>query len=213
MKILKIMLISGLLIAGSRPFTCRAQVQELQQLLLDMEKLTQMKSILADMKSGYQIYAQGYGSISSLAKGNFNLHNTFLTGLLKVSPAIRNDARIPEIVAMQASLLSEYRTAAQQFRSSGSFSAAELDYIARVYTQLVSQTLADTEELALILTAGTLRMSDAERLETLDRLHANCNDRLQFLRYFNRDGVLLSLQRSRDQADTQTLRQLYGLNF
>ena len=34
----------------------------MQQLLLDIEKLTQMKSILSDMKTGYQIYQQGYGS-------------------------------------------------------------------------------------------------------------------------------------------------------
>jgi hypothetical protein len=46
---------------------------ELQQLLLNIEKLTQLKGILSDMKTGYQIYQQGYGSISQLSKGNFNL--------------------------------------------------------------------------------------------------------------------------------------------
>src|ERR1700749_1084776 len=76
-----------------------AQVQEMQQLILDIEKLTQMKGILSDMKTGYQIYQQGYGTISGLSKGNFDLHNVFITGLLSVSPAVKNYGRIAEILA------------------------------------------------------------------------------------------------------------------
>lgn len=51
-------------------FTARANAQstELQQLLLNLEKLTQFKAILSDMKKGYQIYQQGYGTVSTYQK-------------------------------------------------------------------------------------------------------------------------------------------------
>src|ERR1700712_1618677 len=87
-------------LAVFKPETTRAQVQEMQQLLLDIEKLTQMKSILSDMKTGYQIYQQGYGSISSLSKGNFDLRSVYLNGLMAVSPGVRNYGRVAEIISI-----------------------------------------------------------------------------------------------------------------
>ncbi len=191
---------------------CHAQAQEMQQLILDIEKLTQMKGILSDMKTGYQIYRQGYGTISSLSKGNFNLHNVFITGLMSVSPSVRNYGRIAEILVNEASLISEYKRESSLFRQSGSFSASELSYMSDVYTRLVSETLDNAEELTNIITANKLRMSDADRIKAIDRIYGTSSDKLQFLRYFNNQGVTLSLLRSKDAADTQTLKQLYGIN-
>lgn len=195
-----------------RPLSCKAQGQELQQLILDIEKLTQMKGILTDMKTGYQIYQQGYGSISSLSKGNFDLHNIYLTGLLSISPAVKNYGRIAEILLMQASLIQQYKTQTSLFHESGSFSVAELSYMSDVYTRLVSQTLDDIEELTNIITAGKLRMSDAERIKGIDRIYSGSSDRLEFMQSFGNQGIALSLQRSKDAADTQSLKQLYGVN-
>lgn len=189
----------------------KAQGQELQQLLLNIEKLTQLKSILSDMKTGYQIYQQGYGMVSNLSKGNFNLHQTFYNGLLQVSPAVRKYGRIAEIAAMQAKLISEYKSKQALFRRSGSFSISELDYLGNVYAGLVAKTLSDAEELANILLSGKLRMSDAERINAIDRIYAGSSDRLQFLRYFNNQGIALSLQRQKEIKDTRTMGGLYGL--
>jgi hypothetical protein len=211
--IFKIAMVTGITALGLlRPIVCNAQAQEMQQLILDIEKLTQMKSILTDMKTGYQIYQQGYGSISALSKGNFDLHNIYLTGLLSVSPAVRNYGRIADILLMQASLIQQYKTQTSLFRQSGSFSVAELSYMSDVYTRLVSQTLDDIEELTNIITAGKLRMSDAERIKGIDRIYSGSSDRLQFLQSFGNQGIALSLQRSKDAADTQSLKQLYGIN-
>jgi len=81
-----------------------------------------------------------------------------------------------------------------------------------VYTRLVSETLDNVEELTNVITANKLRMSDAERIKAIDRIYATSSDKLQFLQSFDNQGVALSLQRSKDAADTQTLKQLYGLN-
>jgi hypothetical protein len=189
-----------------------AQVQEMQQLILDIEKLTQLKGILSDMKTGYQIYQQGYGSISQLSKGNFDLHSVYLNGLLSINPTVKNYGRVAEIVTQQVSLISEYKSAYKQFQQSGSFSVSELNYMSSVYTQLVSQSLQNLDDLTNVLTAGKLRMSDDERMRAIDRIFASSSDKLQFLRHFNRQGVLLNIQRSKDVGDTRTMKQLYGIN-
>ncbi|MDN5286551.1 MAG: TerB family tellurite resistance protein [Mucilaginibacter sp.] len=193
------------------PGRAGAQRQELQQLILDIEKLTQFKSILSDMKTGYQIYAQGYGTISNLSKGNFDLHHIYLGSLMAINPSIRNYGRIAEIISMQASLVSEYRNASSRFRQSGSFNISELSYMADVYARLLKESLDDLLELTNIITANKLRMSDTERIKAIDRLYATSSDKLQFLRSFNRQGVLLSIQRTKDAADNRTMKQLYGL--
>lgn len=189
-----------------------AQVQEMQQLILDIEKLTQLKGILSDMKTGYQIYQQGYGSISQLSKGNFDLHSVYLNGLLTINPTVKNYGRVAEIITQQVSLISEYKSAYKQFQQSGSFSVSELNYMSSVYTQLVNQSLQNLDDLTNVLTAGKLRMSDDERMRAIDRIYASSSDKLQFLRHFNRQGVLLNIQRSKDVGDTRTIKQLYGIN-
>lgn len=192
--------------------SAKAQSDELQQLLLNIEKLTQFKAILSDMKQGYQIYQQGYGMVSNLSKGNFDLHHIYLTGLMAVNPAVRNNPRVGQIVGRQNDIISEYKRYANLFRQSGSFNGNELNYFNNVYNQLVKQSNANIDELANVTTAGQLRMSDDDRLRAIDRIYNNSSEQLQFLRYFNRKAVMLSLQRSKDQNDTQTLKRLYGIN-
>ncbi|GAB3917059.1 TerB family tellurite resistance protein [Mucilaginibacter boryungensis] len=192
--------------------SAKAQSDELQQLLLNIEKLTQFKAILSDMKQGYQIYQQGYGMVSNLSKGNFDLHNIYLTGLMAVNPAIRNNPRIGQIIGQQNDIISEYKRYASLFRQSGSFNGNELSYFTNVYNQIVRQSNVNIDDLANVTTAGQLRMSDDDRLLAIDRIYNSSSDQLQFLRYFNRKAVMLSLQRSKDQNDTQTLKRLYGIN-
>jgi hypothetical protein len=79
---------------GSRSF---GQSQEIQQLLLNWEKLTQLKTILNDMYEGYKIIDKGYTTIRDISQGNFSLHKDFLDGLLEVSPAVQRYKRIAEI--------------------------------------------------------------------------------------------------------------------
>ena len=192
--------------------SAKAQSDELQQLLLNIEKLTQFKAILSDMKQGYQIYQQGYGMVSNLSKGNFDLHNIYLTGLMAVNPTIRNNPRVGQIIGQQNDIMSEYKRYASLFRQSGTFNGNELNYFNNVYHQLVRQSNVNIDELMNVTTAGQLRMSDDDRLRAIDRIYSSSSDQLQFLHYFNRKAVTLSLQRSKDQNNTQTLKRLYGIN-
>jgi hypothetical protein len=214
MQVIKTLWRSGtiILVTLCSAVQVHAQSTELQQLLLNIEKLTQFKAILSDMKKGYQIYQQGYGTISNLSKGNFNLHNIYLTGLMAVNPEVRNDPRVGQIISQQNDILREYKRYAGLFRQSGTFSRDELSYISNVYNQLVKQSNTNIDDLASVTTAGQLRMSDDDRLRAIDRIYTGSSDQLQFLHFFNRQAVILSLQRSKDLHDTQTLKRLYVIN-
>lgn len=189
----------------------QAQSQEVQQLLLNVEKLAQFKQILSDMKKGYQVLSTGYNTVKDLSEGNFDLHKTFLDGLMEVSPAVRKYRKVSEIIEYQVLLVKEYKAAHQRFRQSGQFNAGELDYLNRVYTNLFNQSLKNLDQLAMVVTAGKMRMNDAERLEAIDRVHADMNDQLQFLRTFNNNNTQLAMQRAKAANDVAAIRSLYGI--
>ena len=209
MASIKKIFIVVLLLFGAGATQVKAQDQDLQQLLLDIEKLTQFKAILSDMQQGYSMLTNGYETVKNLSKGNFNLHSVFLDGLLQVNPEVAKYGRVADILANEASIVSEYKKAYAAYRSSGRFSVEELDYLGRVYRQLTSEALNDVNELADILTASKLRMSDDERLSAIDRIYASGNNKLVFLRSFNRQANVLLAQRQKESNDITNLKSLY----
>jgi hypothetical protein len=54
-----------------------AQSTEIQQLLLNVEKLAQLKKILSNMKKGYEIVSNGYNTIKDISKGNLTCMRLF----------------------------------------------------------------------------------------------------------------------------------------
>lgn len=194
-----------------KPATACAQGEEIAQLLLNVEKLAQFKKILQNIYDGYKIIHKGYTAVKDISEGNFNLHKTFLEGLLEVSPAVKKYKRITDIISYQARIVKEYKAAFFRFKSEKGFSPKEILYIGQVHARLVAQTAKSMEALLLVITAGKLRMSDAERLQAIDRIYAVVIDQFSFLREFNNNTALLALQRNAEQTDIQLSRTISGL--
>ena len=118
-----------------------AQSTEVQQLILNVEKLAQFKKILSNMKKGYEIVSTGYNTIKDISKGNFNLHDAFLSALLQVSPTVKKYKRVADILTCQTQIVKEYKVAFRRFNSSNLFNVSELNYMSNVYSNLFSKSL------------------------------------------------------------------------
>jgi len=188
------------------------QSQEAKQLLLDVEKLAQLKNILTDLKKGYEIVSGGYNAIKNISEGNFNLHNVFLNSLLEVSPTVKKYKRIADIVSTQLKIVSQYKSALRQLKASGKFSNDEISYIQNVYSNLFNQSLKNLDALATIVTAGEMRMSDDERLSAIDNVWKEVENQFSFLQHFKNQAKVLALQRAKEQNDISTMNQLYNVN-
>jgi hypothetical protein len=192
-------------------FQAFSQAQEAQQLLLNWEKLTQLKKILNEMYTGYKIVYKGYTTIKDISEGNFNLHKDFLDGLLEVSPAVRKYKRVSDIINYQIKIVKEYKAAFNQFRQDKNFAPEEIDYLGKVYSNLFNQSLKTLDELTMIITAGSLRMSDDERLQAIDRIYNEVVLQFSFLQDFNNSTAVLSVQREKDIQDIEISRKLYDI--
>ena len=189
---------------------CFSQTQEAQQLLLDWEKLTQFKKILKDMKDGYQIIHKGYTTIRDISSGNFSLHKDFLDALLEISPAVKQYKRIADIINYQLLIVKQYKAAFKQFKEDKNFTMQEIDYIGKVYANLFKESIKNLDELAMVITAGKLRMSDDERMQAIDRIYASIEDQFSFLQDFNSSTSYLSLQRQSEQTEIDMSRKILG---
>ena len=188
-----------------------AQAEELEQLALNIEKLAQFKQILSDLKKGYEVLSRGYNTIRDLSEGNFTLHKTFLDGLMAINPAIAGYKRVPDIIAMELKMVKDYKKAFSQFQLSDCFLPSELGYISRVYNNLIDQSVKRLEDLFTVITASRLRMSDDERLDAIDNIHAQMLDMSIFLQSFNNSTSVLVLQRAREKFDVRLLRLMHGI--
>ncbi|SKC18654.1 hypothetical protein SAMN05660293_05347 [Dyadobacter psychrophilus] len=187
------------------------QTAEVTQLILNIEKLNQLRKILQELKDGYQILVKGYDTIRDLSRGNFKLHEAFLDGLLEVSPAVKNYKRVADIVRFQLLLVEEYQTAFGRLSSTDYFNQDELNYMSRVYSRLINQSLNNLEALTMVLTAKKLRMSDDERLSVIDQIYEDMQQKLQFLRHFNATASVLALQRGKQANDVEMIKKLYDV--
>jgi hypothetical protein len=189
-----------------------AQSDEAQQLILNVEKLAQFKKILNGMYDAYKIIFKGYTAVKDLSQGNFSLHKTFFDRLEQVSPGVRNYKRIGDIFNYQLRTVKEYKAAYTHFKEEKSFTLQELEYLSKVYSNLFNDSLKNLEELAIIITAGKLRMSDDERLQAIDRIYANVVDQYSFLNEFNISAAMLALQRKAEQTEIKMSRIISGIN-
>lgn len=207
---MKRMIFVLLLLLSGATIKLSAQEAEIEQLLLNVEKLAQFKQILADLKKGYEIVSTGYNTIKNISQGNFDLHKTFLDGLLEVSPAVRNYKRVADIINDQLLIVKEYKNAYRRFKQDANFTPEEMEYLANVYSNLFKQSLKNLDALATILTAGDMRMSDDERLKAIDDVFNSMQDKLLFLRHFNNNTTILALQRAKEKNDVLTAQKIYG---
>ena len=189
--------------------TSQGQTQEATQLILNYEKLKQLEEILDNMYKGYKILTKGYNRIKDIAEGNFNLHQVFLDGLFAVNPSVAKYKRIPDIIRYQSMLIKEYKRAFDKFKGDPNLTPDELKYLERVYSYLAKQSLRNLEELTMIVTANKLRMSDDERIQSIDRIYFDMESKLSFLRYFNNSTQVLVVQRAKESSEVDGMEKLY----
>jgi len=192
---------------------CRGQsIFELtEQLELDKQKLSSLKSTLEDMYKGYETLKDGYTHIRDIAMENFSLHQLFLDALWVVSPSVGGDPRIRNILNMEYRIVAEYRTAVARWGHSAVFSTQEIAYFSAVWAGLLDKSLQAVEELTLVLSDGQLQMTDAQRLQAIDRIDTDIRGQYLSLQRLDNSLALQEVQRQKENNDVNTLKSLYGI--
>lgn len=149
--------------------------------------------------------------ISNWTERQKALYKDYFEELAKVKSIITYYQRIREISRKQVRLVEEYQRAWSLLQQDKYFTADELAYMAKVYSGILKESAKNLDQILLVINSFTTQMSDAKRLDiinaTADEVDANYDD----LTRFNKQNIMLSLQRAKEKNDVDVVKKLYGL--
>lgn len=170
-----------------------------------LEQIAALKVYAGYLKKGYEIVDGGLSTVRDITKGEFSLHNAFISSLKQVSPAIRKDVRVAEIIALQIGIIGGFA----EVKGSEYLSAEELAYVGLVQGAVTMECFDDLEELLLVVTSGRLEMKDDERLARLAAIYENVLDKSAFVRDFCGNIFSLLEQRRAGQQEIGGMLRMY----
>ena len=150
--------------------------------------------------------------ISGWTEQQRTLYSSYYTELGNIKAIISKYQRIKDIALKQAALVSEYKKAWNLFRQDNHFNPQELNYMQRVYTGILDASVKNLDEIMLVVSPAKTQMTDEQRLELINKASDHLDENYNDLHQFNNQGIKLSLQRSKDFSDTQSIKKLYGIN-
>lgn len=149
--------------------------------------------------------------ISDWTKKQKELYKGYYEELAKVKSIITYYQRIKDITKKQTKLVEEYERVWNLFKQDTHFKDSEIQYMERVYSGILEESVKNMDQIFLILDSFSTQMSDLKRLEIIneaaDQIDANYDD----LTLFNQQNVMLSLQRTKTEADVNQVKQFYGI--
>lgn len=149
-------------------------------------------------------------NISGWLNKEKDLYAGYYQELSKVRGVIAEYGEVKTIMKKQVQLTKEYRQASALFIRDKHFSTGELQYMGNIYSGILQESLRNLDELLVTVSSLTTQMNDAEHLQRISQAGKAMQTNLDHLRQFNNQNMKLSLMRSRDEQDRQSVRRLYG---
>lgn len=176
-----------------------------------LRQIAGLKVYLGYLKEGYDIAQKGLTTIENIKEGNFNLHRDFFGSLKQVNPAIRNSAKVADIIALQIKIVREFKRLYATCQDDGNFTLQEIGYIGTVYSNMLKECDKSISELLMVITANETEMKDDERLGRIDDIYEDMKDKYAFTRSFGNTTLMLAMQRGKERSEIEFSRNVYGL--
>jgi hypothetical protein len=175
------------------------------------EQVAGYQVYLSAIKTGYNIAGKGLTTAHDLKNGTFVLHTDYINSLKQVASAIRKDPKAGAVDSLYQQIRALFASGKQWQARQRLLSATELQYFNKVNASLLAQSKTDMDELGEVLTPGKLQLTDAQRLDRLDKLYERMKDKYVFAGYFTGKCRRLALNRQKQQKDGEQIRKLYGI--
>lgn len=150
--------------------------------------------------------------ISNWSEKQRSLYDEYYQELWQVKSTIAYYQRIKVLTVQQVALVGEYQRAWKLFQSDKHFRMKEINEMQWVYLGILDASAKNLDQIMLVVNPGKTQMTDQQRLEAInqagDRLDENYSD----LKQYNNQNMILSLHRSKDMNEVQTIKNYYGIH-
>ena len=176
-----------------------------------VQQITALQVYSDYLSKGFFIAKNGLNTIKNIKNGDLLQHSNYFTSLKSVNPQIKRYKKVADIIALQISIAMQSGNAIKTFRNNHHFIPTEINYLQGVFNTLLSDCAKNLDELLNLITNGYLQMKDDERIEAIDRMYVDMQDKQQFVRAFINNAARLSIQRSNEENDIIISKKLNGL--
>jgi hypothetical protein len=177
-----------------------------------LEQIAALRLYQASVKKGYALARQKLATIGSNKAGALNQDKEYFNSLKNVRPRIRHQARVADIIALQVKIIEAQKHFSRQVKESGVFHTEEISYVNRVFRRLQEDCNGRLDELILLTTNGSLEMNDSERLERIDTIYQQMQEKYTMTQSFGRGAMVLGMARIQERQDVLTSQFVNGIN-
>lgn len=140
------------------------------------------------------------------------LYKDYYDELWQVKSPISYYHKVREITSKQVQLVADYKRAWGLFKQDKHFTGDELDYMGKVYTGILDESVKNLDQIFLVINSFSTQMSDAKRLEIINNAYDQVEANYLDLQAFNQQNVVVSLQRAKSKNDIDVVKAMYGLS-
>lgn len=167
-----------------------------QNILTVSKTATTATNVINSFKEMQKIYSQG---------------KEYYDALKSVHSLIKDARKVKETIEMVSEISKIYATSYNKMLTDKNFTIAELEAIGEGYAILLKESgnlLSDIKQI--VSPSNGLSLSDAERMNVIDQIHAKMSDYRNLTKYYSQKSMSISYIRSQENGDMERVRALYG---
>lgn len=153
-------------------------------------------NMISNVKECANIYKQG---------------KEYYDALKSVHNLVKDARKVQKTIEMVSEITDIYVTGFNKMVADPNFTPNELAAISTGYSKLLAEGGALVTELKNIVTGSNgLSLSDKERMDVIDQIHAKMVDYRNLTKYFTQKSISVSYIRAKEKNDTDRVLSLYG---
>jgi hypothetical protein len=177
-----------------------------------LKQIALLNTYVGYVKKGYDIADKGLTAINDFKDGEFSLHREFFGARKTVNPHLANSAKVADIIAFQVFVIRNLKSLNQFCANANGLTPEDVRYITSVYLNMIRLCDASLSELLDIVFNDKLEMTDDQRMNRIDRLHEESQDRVAFAKQFEQDVKSLSYARASEMNAVSATYSQFGLH-
>jgi hypothetical protein len=139
------------------------------------------------------------------------LYEQYYEELWKVKKAIETYELVRKVMSRQVQLVEEYKRTWEILKKDDNFTNDELKYMYRVYSGILQESVKSLDQMLNVVNSFDTQMTDGKRLEIINQASSSIERNYHDLKQFNVQNIRLSLSRSKDKHEIETVKKIYGL--
>ncbi len=181
------------------------------QIKAQIRQILLLKTYISYLEKGYAIAKKGLTTIGDIKNGDLHLHINNFDSYKAVNPTIKKYAKVADVLSLQLHVFRVYKQTTAAINSSQLFNPGEVAYVSDVFSNLLEQCANNIEELTSLTTSGQYEMKDDERMERIDALEKDMQDKYAFAMDFAQGAQVMALQKNKTQHEVVTSRFLTNI--